>query len=161
MGRADGFRIGVFGDVRRQEAGSALFERVAETGSLVLRRVGGDRAGEMSAHRFLDSPHVTPEKILRTAANHTVAACAGRRVVATQVTTEINFLARSLGRRGLGPAGHDGKTPGCFCHAIVAVDVEDEVVLGVVHARIWTRPTAGPRSIEDKESFRWLWCDHA
>jgi len=160
MGRDDGFRIGFFGDVRRQEAGSALFERVVETGSLVLRQVGGDRAGEMSAHRFLDSPQVTPEEILRTAAKHTAVACAGRRVVAAQDTTEINFIARSLGRRGLGPAG-DGQTPGFFCHAMVAVDVEDEAVLGVVHARIWTRPTkqaatSKPRSIEDKESFRWI-----
>jgi hypothetical protein len=49
-----GFRIGFFGDVRREEAG-ALFERVVETGSLVLRQVGGNRAGEMAAHRFLSS----------------------------------------------------------------------------------------------------------
>src|SRR5436853_256186 len=59
-----GFRIGFFGDVRREEAGATLFERVVETGSLVLRQVGGNRAGEMAAHRFLSSPHVSPEEIL-------------------------------------------------------------------------------------------------
>jgi hypothetical protein len=116
--------------------------------------------GEMSAHRFLDSPHVTPEEILRTAANRTASAYAGRRIVAAQDTTEINFSGRSCGRQGLGPAG-DGKTPGFFRHAMVAVDVEDEAVLGVVHARVWTRPTTQtaatrPRAIEDKESFRWI-----
>jgi hypothetical protein len=31
-----------------------------ETGSLVLRQVGGYRAGEIAVHRFLSSPHVTP-----------------------------------------------------------------------------------------------------
>jgi hypothetical protein len=156
----DGFRIGFFGDIRRERAGAALFERVVETGSLVLRQVGGGRAGEMSAHRFLDSPHVTHGEILRTAAHRTAAACAGRRIVVAQDTTEINFSGRSQGRRGLGPAG-DGKTPGFFCHAMVAVDVETEAVLGVVHARIWTRPNkpasaARSRPIEDKESFRWI-----
>jgi Transposase DDE domain len=155
-----GFRIGFFGDVRREQAGTALFERVVTTGSLVLREFGGDRAGEMSAHRFLDSRHVTPEEILKTAGKRTAAACAGRRIVAAQDTTEINFSGRDRGRRGLGPAG-DGKTPGFFCHAMVAIDVENEALLGVLHAQIWTRPNERAvarrsRSIEDKESIRWL-----
>ena len=96
--------------------------------------------------------------MLSTAAHRTASACTGRRIVVAQDTTEINFSGRSQGRRGLGPAG-DGKTPGFFCHAMVAIDVETEAVLGVVHTRIWTRPpeaAAGPRPIEDKESFRWI-----
>jgi hypothetical protein len=160
MGGDNQFRIGFFGDVRREEAGAALFERVVETGSLVLRQVGGNRAGEISDHRFLDSRYVTPEEILKTAAERTASACAGRRIVAAQDTTEINFSGRSRGRQGLGPAG-DGKTPGFFCHAMVAVDVETEAVLGLVHAHIWTRPieqkaARRSRTIEDKESFRWI-----
>src|SRR5215467_5597639 len=60
------------------------------------------RAGEMAAHRFLDSPYVTPQEILNTAAGRTAAACCGRRIVAAQDTTEINFSGRSRGRKGLG-----------------------------------------------------------
>ncbi len=153
-------RIGYFGDVRREQAGAILLERVAATGSLVLRKVGGDRAGELSAHRFLDSAHVTPEEILETVGRRTAAACAGRRIVAAQDTTEINFKGRHRRREGLGPAG-DGETPGFFCHAMIAVDLDDEALVGVVHARIWTRslkPVTARRSrdIEDKESFRWI-----
>ena len=110
MGDDGGFRIGFFGDVRREQAGAAFFERVVETGSLVLRQVGGDRAGEMSAHRFLDSPHVTPEEIIRTTADRTASACAGRRTVVAQDTTEINFSGRDRARRGLGPAGDGPRT---------------------------------------------------
>jgi hypothetical protein len=77
-----GFRIGFFGDARREEAGATLFERVVETGALVLRQVGGSRAGEMAAHWFLSSPRVTPEEILPTAAARTASACVGRRIVA-------------------------------------------------------------------------------
>jgi hypothetical protein len=103
---------------------------------------------------------VTHEEILKTTATRTASACTGRRIVAAQDTTEINFSGRSQGRQGLGPAG-DGKTPGFFCRAMVAVDVETEAVLGVVHAHIWTRPVeqaadARSRAIEDKESFRWI-----
>jgi Transposase DDE domain len=152
--------VGYFGDVRRERAGAMLLERVVATGSLVLRRAGGDRAGELSAHRFLDSAHVTPEDIFATVGMRTAAACAGRRIVAAQDTTEINFKGRHLRREGLGPAG-DGRTPGFFCHAMVAIDADDEALLGVVHARIWTRspePVSARRSreIEDKESFRWI-----
>jgi len=153
-------RIGYFGDMRREQAGADLFDRIVTTGSLVLRQVGGDRAGELSANRFLGSPQVTPEEILQTAGQRTAAACAGRRIVAAQDTTEINFKDRDRRRKGLGPAG-DGQTPGFFCHAMIAIDADEDTVLGVVHAHIWTRSrkrvaARRSRDIEDKESFRWI-----
>jgi Transposase DDE domain len=154
------FHIGYFGDVRRAEAGATLFQRVVATGSLVLHQLGGDRAGEMSAGRFLSSPRVTPDEILATAGTRTASACRGRRIVAAQDTTEVNFSGRDRGRRGLGPAG-DGKALGFFCHAMVAVDADDEALLGVLYADIWTRSSKGvtarrSRPIEDKESIRWI-----
>jgi hypothetical protein len=152
--------IGSFGDVRRAERGAWLFERIVATGSLVLRRVGGTRAGEIAAHRFLDSPQVTAEEIIETLARRTGERCHGRRIIAVQDTTEINFIGRDRARCGLGPAG-DGKTPGFFMHAAVAVDAEDEAVVGLLDAAIWTRPAgrAGARrqrALADKESQRWL-----
>jgi hypothetical protein len=38
MGRDDGLRIGFFGDVRREEARLALFERVVETSGYQYHR---------------------------------------------------------------------------------------------------------------------------
>jgi Transposase DDE domain len=154
------FRIGAFGDIRREAAGATFFERVVTTGSLVVREVGGDRAGEMSAHRFLGSPQVTHQEILRTSASRTAAACARRRIVVAQDTTEINFSGRDRARCGLGPAG-DGKALGFFCHGMVAIDIEDEALLGVVHGHIWTRSgkatkSRRSRAIEEKESIRWI-----
>jgi hypothetical protein len=102
---------------------------------------------------------VTPEELIATAGASTAAA-AGRRIVVAQDTTEINFSGRDRVRKGLGPAG-DGKSLGFFCHAAVAIDIEDEALLGVVHAHIWTRsgkPAKQRRSrpIEEKESMRWI-----
>jgi hypothetical protein len=154
-------RIGEFGDIRRAERGAWLFDRIVSTGSLVFRRVGGDRAGEMAAHRFLASPAVTAVEIIQTLGGRTGEQCQGRRIVAVQDTTEINFSGRARARRGLGPAG-DGKTPGFFVHGVVAVDREDEAVVGLLDAAIWTR-TAGKRAatrrqrrLDEKESQRWL-----
>ena len=67
-------RIGYFGDVRRAQAGAILLERVVATGSLVLRAAGGDRAGELSGHRFLGSRYVTPEEIIATVGRRTASA---------------------------------------------------------------------------------------
>lgn len=132
-----------------------------ETGSLVIRKVGGDRAGEMMVHRFLSSPAVQVSEIVETVATRTAAACAGRVVVAVQDTTEINFAGREAARLGLGPAG-DGKSLGFFLHPVLAVDAADEALLGVVDLQIWSRAPAArgrarrQRGMAEKESMRWL-----
>ena len=149
-----------FGDIRVAERADWLIERVATAGTLVLRKLGETRAGEKAVHRFLSSPYVSVDRIVETLAARTAAQCAGRRILAVQDTTEINFAGREQKRRGFGPAG-DGKTPGFFIHPVMAVDVESEAVVGLVDAAIWTR-SAGrvnsrrSRAIEAKESMRWL-----
>jgi hypothetical protein len=149
-----------FGDVRVAERADWLIERVATAGTLVLRKLGETRAGEKAVHRFLSSPHVSVERIVETLAARTAVQCAGRRILAVQDTTEINFGGRDKKRRGFGPGG-DGKTPGFFIHPVIAVDIESEAVVGLVDAAIWTRSadratSRRSRAIADKESVRWL-----
>jgi len=153
--------LGYFGDARRAAVGTELFERVTATGSLVIRKLGETRAGELAMHRFLAAPSVTCGEMLETLAGRTMAAASGRRIVVAQDTTEINFAGREANRRGLGPAG-DGVSAGFFVHPLVAIDSETEAVLGLLDAHIWTRDDAAKtaprrqRAIEDKESIRWL-----
>jgi hypothetical protein len=140
--------------------GSTLIDRVMETGSLVVRKLGRDRAGEMVILRFLSAPSVTTGEMVETLAARTAAACAGRQIVVAQDMTEINFAGREERRRGLGPAG-DGISAGFFIHPLIAIDSETDAVLGLLGARIWTRTdeiTAAnaARALEDKESIRWL-----
>ena len=70
----DTYHIGHFGHVGREQAGRNFFKQVVDTGSLVLHRAGGNRAAEMSAHRFLSSPHVMPDEILQAAGRRTASA---------------------------------------------------------------------------------------
>jgi len=92
--------------------------------------------------------------MVETLAARTAAACAGRRIVVAQDTTEINFAGREERRRGLGPAG-DGVSAGFFIHPQIA-----GAVLGLLGARIWTRTDeiafTHARALENKESMRWL-----
>ena len=152
--------LGYFGDARRAAIGTELIERVTATGSLVIRKLGETRAGELAIHRFLSAPSVTCQEMLGTLAGRTLTAASARRMIVAQDTTEINFAGRAANRRGLGPAG-DGVSAGFFIHPLVAIDSETEAVLGLLDAQIWTREEteATPRrqrAIEDKESMRWL-----
>src|SRR5438445_12060615 len=100
-----------FGDVRVAERADWLIERVATAGTLVLRKLGETRAGEKAVHRFLSSPYVSVDGIVETLAGRTARQCAGRRILAVQDATEINFARRDDKRGGVGP-GRDGRTPG-------------------------------------------------
>ena len=150
----------VLGDVRRDERAAWLLERIVATGSLVLREAGGTRSGEMAAHRLLSSSKVVPAALLAPFVTRTAAACKGRRVVAVQDTTEINFAWHRQAAVGLGPTANGG-IRGFFVHPVIAVDADDEALLGIAGARIWTRaetPTPNHHGIpyDHKESRRWL-----
>src|SRR3954463_4656592 len=58
--------LGYFGDARRAAVGTELIERVTATGSLVIRKLGETRAGELAIHRFLSAPSVTCQEMLGT-----------------------------------------------------------------------------------------------
>jgi hypothetical protein len=112
---------------------------------LRVRRLGGSRAGEMRLTRFLRNDAVTPEEMLSGAAAGTAARCLGRHVVAIQDTTVL----RSTGGGGW------------YLHAVVALDAEEDAILGLIDGRFLERSggrRAGRRQagIEEKESFRWL-----
>lgn len=148
-----------FGDIRVAHRADWLIERIAALGTVVLRRIGETRAGEMAIHRFLSSPYVSTQNIVATLAARTAEQCRGRRILSIHDTSEINFAGRDKKRRGLGPGGN-GQTPGFFVHPVIAVDVETEAVIGLVDAAIWTRQvgqTSARRSrrFEEKESARW------
>jgi Transposase DDE domain len=150
----------VLGDARRDKRAAWMLNRIVASGSLVLREIGETRSGEVGAHRLLSSDDVDPDALLVPHVARTVEACRGRRIVAAQDTTEINFDRSRQPVAGLGPTGNTD-IRGFFIHPVVAVDADDEALLGVVGARIWTReeePTPDHRCIafEEKESRRWL-----
>ncbi len=152
--------MGIFGDVRLDYRFDWIMDRIVSTGSVVLRRFGQDRAGELAAHRFLDNARISVDEIISSLSERTGERCAGRRIIAAQDTTEINFSGRDRGRTGLG-AGGNGEALGFFIHPVIAIDRDDEAVVGLVDAQIWTREDNAltphrSRIFTEKESYRWL-----
>ena len=70
-----------FGDIRVAKRADWLIDRIVATGSLVLRKIGGTRAGEVAVHRFLSSPYVSVENIVETLAGRTATQGKGRRLL--------------------------------------------------------------------------------
>lgn len=148
------------GDIRLDERAALVFRQMVATHSVVLKKLGGERAGEVAVGRLLASGKVDAESLLAPHCARTSEAVRGRHIVAAQDTTEINFAGRDKRRRGLGPAG-DGVSKGFFIHPVIAIDADDGAVLGLTAAELWTRddaPTPDHRNLpfDDKESARWL-----
>ena len=154
--------MGGFGakNIQIERRGAQVFDQIVKSGSLVIKHIGGARAGEIGAHRFFESADVTPGSISDHFTARTQEAVKGRRIVVAQDTTEINFSGRDKARKGLGPAG-DGKALGFFIHPLIAIDIDSEALLGLAWTKIWTRSglpakDRRKRDFEDKESYRWL-----
>lgn len=124
-----------------------MHARLVETGGrgVRVRRLGGDRAGEIRLTRLLRNEAVTTEEMSVEAGRRTAERCAGRHVLAIQDTTVV----RSLGGGGL------------YLHPVIVVDAEEGALLGLAHAEFLSRDKGlkGQRqskSVKDKQSQRWL-----
>jgi len=115
-----------------------------------------------AAYRFFDNKKVTAEKIL---APHREATCVrmGEHpiVLCVQDTSELDYSGQKQ-MKGLGPLTYEAQR-GLLLHPTLAI-TPDRLALGVLENRIWARDidTYGKgkqrasKSIEEKESFRWI-----
>jgi hypothetical protein len=128
---------------------------------ICLRRLSkGDRALEVRFNRFLGNDKVTTERIIDSWSESTVAAVAGRHVLAIQDTSEIHFNTTPQRRRGLGEIGK-GNSHGVLLHPMLAVDADNGTCLGLLSGEVWTREgrrtvSHDLRELSDKESQRWI-----
>ncbi len=155
----------VHGDVCRPlwrraagKKGALLAERLVETQSPIVRRLGNDRACTVGFGRFLGNRAVMPEEVFAAAGAATGVRAAGRHVLAIQDTTHLSFPRRAGGR--LGPGG-SGTVPGLFLHPLLALDASDGTALGLAAGQVWTRrpgkvTARRKRALADKESKRWI-----
>jgi hypothetical protein len=125
-----------------------LLARLISVGQsgISVRRVGGDRAGEIRITRFLRNRRVTPEEMVATARLRTAGLVRGRHILAIQDTTTLR---------------DDGKLDSLNLHAMIAVDADDGGLLGLIDA-VFLKHVGGKKSqravraFADKESRRWL-----
>jgi hypothetical protein len=112
---------------------------------LRVRRLGGDRAGEIRLTRLLRNQKVSPDAMVAAAAARTAERCAGRDVLAIQDTTVV----RSQGGGGL------------YLHPVLVTDLASGAILGLAHAEFLQRDQGKAarrrqQPVAHKQSGRWL-----
>ncbi len=110
--------------------------------------------------RFVNNPRVTVDKLIEGWSAQTRLAARARHVLAIQDTSEIKFATTPEQRRGLGKVGK-GNVFGVLLHAMMAVDADTGLCLGLVGGKLWTRAgdvetPHGERPLAERESVRWL-----
>ena len=133
---------------------------VTRASSCLRRAAEGERAKIVQYSRFLANENVSLEALLAGWGEQTAITAAGRHVLAIQDTSEINFKTKPGRQRGLGEIGK-GNGRGLLLHAMVGVDADSDVCLGLVAGKIWTRQGRvtvphDKRPLEQKESERWI-----
>lgn len=129
--------------------------------TVCLRRLAQGRwAQQMQFWRFMANDRVTVAKLIEGWSDRTRGAAVGRHVLAIQDTSELRFTTTADDRRGLGKV-KKGNAYGVLLHAMIGVDADNGVMLGLVGGQIWTRQgdveTAhGKRTLAEKESARWI-----
>ena len=98
-----------------------------------VRKLGGDRAGEMRISRFLHNRRVTAREIVETAAARTCAQVSGRHVLAIQDTTSVRVDERGFG---------------LSAHPLIAVDAVSGFTFGLVDLILPRSPRARARAAQ-------------
>ena len=128
--------------------------------TVCLRRLGGDRSGELRAGRFFANPKVTAAKIIAGWSDRTGAACAGRHVLAIEDRSDVRFPTTAQRRRGLGPV-KKGNAYGVMVHAMLGVEAASGACLGLVGGAVWSRAGVNPvphgkRPLAERELAHWV-----
>jgi Transposase DDE domain len=115
-------------------------------GQVSVRRLGGNRAGEMRIARLLHNREVTPDEMIRTARERTLSRVGGRHVLAIQDSSALRV---------------DAKGVGLSFHPVIAVDGVAGTVLGLIDnfflmRQGGERADCRARDFDVKDSRRWL-----
>jgi Transposase DDE domain len=137
-----------------------LLDRLVLRRTVTLKRLGEGEAGEKAFWRFLHNERVSERALIAAARGHLLAQVAGRRVLAIQDTSEINFSRQKRRKASFGRGGN-GTDPAFFVHPVLAVDGDTGVILGLADVQLWERGEPVPcdgrtRKTADKLSQRWL-----
>jgi hypothetical protein len=140
--------------------GARLLQRVSNRQTICLRKLGDDRAEQVTFRRFVMNDRVTVSKMVLRQRGRVAEAAAGRHVLVIQDTSEINYESQRGRKRRLGTVGN-GSDVGLFVHPMLAVDAEARHCLGLLDVQVWRRFKAKSKDyrkqpIEEKESYRWV-----
>jgi len=148
------------GDQRRTKRAVALAQAIAHDPAGSLPAQMQDEAATQAAYRFLQTPDVTYEKLIRPHVEQTRAqAREPKQVLLIQDTTEVDYQHHPT-TTGLGPIGN-GSHHGYLLQSVLAVLPGSRQVLGLMHQEPFLRQPApkgeSQRQRERRERESQVW----
>ncbi len=149
------------GDRRLEQRAQQLLSRLGDKPTISIPAACNGWDETKAAYRLLDNGRVTPEKLLEPHRECTLARVEGEKtVLCIEDTSELDYTKKG-DIDGLGPLNYEERQ-GLYLHPMVAV-TPDRLCHGVLDCSTIIRDEGSlgadkdkQRSIEEKESFRWL-----
>ncbi len=156
------FSAAELGDQRRTVRLVELAQRLSERPEMSLPQALGHTATLKAAYRFFDNADIAHDSVLAPHVLSSIGRMRARPVVlAVQDTSYLDYATHPA-TEALGPLNGEGGH-GMIMHTTFAVTPE-RLPLGVLSLRLWSRDAAKPkqretrrtRTIQDKESHKWI-----
>jgi hypothetical protein len=149
------------GDQRLDRRAQQTLSRLGDKPTISIPAACNGWAETKGAYRLLDNGRVTAEKLLEPHRECTLNRTQGEKtVLCIEDTSELDYTGKS-DIDGLGPLNYEARQ-GLYLHPMLAVTPE-RLCHGVLNCRTIIREPGSlgadkdqQRSIEEKESFRWL-----
>ena len=142
-------------DRRRTARAVSIAQALASDPGGSLPTQLGSHAASKAAYRFLQSPQVSYERLMRPHLEQTQAlmrAQQPRRVLLIQDTTEIDYQHHPT-TSGLGPVGQ-GNHHGYLLQTVLAVEPQSQQVLGIAAQEPFLRQPAPPGETSQQRAKR-------
>ncbi len=148
------------GQQRRRERAVRMAAAIAADPAASLPKQMGSEAALHAAYRFLQTPEVSYEQLMRPHVQQTREAMGQhQQVLLIQDTTEVDYQQHPT-TTGLGPIGN-GSHHGFLLQTVLAVEPASRQVLGVAHQEPFLRKTAPKgetkREREQRERESQVW----
>ena len=149
------------GDDRLDRRAQQMLSRLGDKPTISIPAACNGWSETKAAYRLLDNGRVTADKLLEPHRACTLARVEGEKtVLCIEDTSELDYTSKS-DIDGLGPLNDEARQ-GLYLHPMVAV-TPDRLCHGVLDCHTLIRDAGSlgadkdrQRSIEDKESLRWL-----
>lgn len=144
------------GDLRRTDRLVKMATAIAENPSASLPESMRNWSDTVAAYRFLDNEVISHEQIMQPHWMQTHEEAMQRsRVLMLADTTDVNLSSHEA-TEGLGPIGRGNKGQGFFVHTVLAMDADEQQLLGCMYQEPFVRQPApkGETKAQKKKRVR-------
>ena len=136
------FGTAELGDPRRTDRLVKMASALADDPAASLPKSMRNWGDTLATYRFLENEAITHEQIMAPHWMQTRAEAAQRqRVLLGADTTDMNLSSHETST-GTGPIGHGHKAQGFFVHTVLAMDADEQQLLGCMYQEPFVRQAA-------------------